>query len=78
MTCRTDTTCRLSCRTLKPVDSAASLARSSTTRPLLPQPWASTLALLLRSGPSPFEATRQPSKGRPETEDVPPNPLTGT
>ena len=27
--------------------------------------------------PSPFEATRQPSSGRPETEDLRPNPLTG-
>ena len=35
-------------------------------------------AFLLGSGPSPFEATRQPSKGCPETEDLRPNPLTGT
>ena len=34
--------------------------------------------LLLGSGPGPFEATRQPSKGRPETEDVPPNLPAGT
>jgi len=33
--------------------------------------------LLLGSGPSQFEATRQPSKGRPETEDLRPDPLTG-
>ena len=40
-------------------------------RPPPPQPRARALALLLRRGPSPFEATRQPSKGRPETENVP-------
>ena len=34
------------------------------------------LSLLLGSGSSPFEATGQPSKGRPETEDLRPNPLT--
>ena len=33
--------------------------------------------LLLGSGPSQFEATRQPSKGRPETEDLRPDPLPG-
>ena len=35
------------------------------------------LPLLLGSGPSPFEATRQPSCGPPKTEDLRPNPLTG-
>jgi hypothetical protein len=65
-------------RTLKPVDTAAALGSGSTARPPLPQPRASALALLLGSGPSPFEATRQHSKGRPETEDLRPNPLTGT
>ena len=40
---------------------AAALASGSTTRPPLPQPWASTLPLLVGSGPSPFEATRQPA-----------------
>ena len=56
----------------------AALGSRSTARPLLPQPWASALTLLLGSVPSPFEATRQPSNGRPETEDLRPNPLTGT
>ena len=65
-------------RTLKPVDTAAALGSGSTARPPLPQPRASALALLLGSGPSPFEATRQHSKGRPETEDLRPKPLTGT
>ena len=53
--------------TLEPVETAAALGSGSgsTTRPPLPQPWARALSLLLRSGPSPFEATRQPSKGRP-------------
>ena len=64
--------------TLKRVDTAAALGDGSTTRPLLPQPWASALPLLLGSGPSPFEATRQPAKGCPETEDLRPNPLAGT
>ena len=53
------------------------LGSGSTTRPPLSQPWARALPLLLGSGPSPFEATRQPSKGRPETEDLRSNPLTG-
>ena len=64
--------------TLKPVDMAAALASGSTRRPPSPQPWASALPLLLGRGPSPFEATSQPSKGRPETGDLRPNPLTGT
>ena len=64
--------------TLKPVDTAAALTSGSTTRPRLPQPRASALPLLLGSGPSPFEATRQPSSGRPETEDLRSKPLTGT
>ena len=55
----------------------AALARGSTTRPPLPQPWASALPLLLGSAASPFEATSQPSKGRRETEDLRPKPLTG-
>ena len=63
---------------LKPVDTAAALASGSTTRPPLSQPWARVLLLFLGSGPSPFEATRQPSKGRPETEDLRPDPLPGT
>ena len=65
--------------TLKRADTAAARASGSTTRPPLPQPWAKALSLLLDSGPSPFEATRQPFTGRPETEDLRTNPLiTGT
>ena len=64
--------------TLKHVDTAAALAGGSTTRPLLSQPWARALPLLLVSGPSQFKATSQPSKGPPETEDRRPKPLTGT
>ena len=52
-------------RTLKPVDMAAALASGSTTRPPLPQPWASALSLLLGSGLSPFEATASPPKAAP-------------
>ena len=65
-------------RSLKPVDTAAALASGSATRPPLPHPWASALPFLLGSGPSPFEATRQPSKGRAGAEALRPNPLTGT
>ena len=80
----TDVTCQvveggnLKSRNLKRVEMTAALASGSTTRPPLSQPWARVLPLFLGSGPSPFEATRQPSKGRPETEDLRPNPLTGT
>ena len=63
--------------TLKPVDTAAALASGSTTRPPLSQPRARALPLLLGSGPCPFEAARQSSKGRPEAADLRPNPLTG-
>ena len=63
--------------TLKPVDTAAALGSGSTARPPLPQPWARALPLVLGSGPSPFEATRQPSSGPPKAEDLRPNPLTG-
>ena len=62
---------------LEPVDTAAALASGSAPRPPLPQPWASALPLLLGSGPNPFEATHQPSEGRPETEGLRTNPLTG-
>ena len=64
-------------RILKPVDMAAALASGSTTRPLLSQPWASALPLLLGRGPNPFEATHQPSSGRAEAEELRSNPLTG-
>ena len=46
---------------------------TATLRPL-PQPRArAARPLLLGSGPSPFEASRQPSKGRPESEDPRPD-----
>ena len=54
------------------------LASGSTTRPALSQPWARVLAFFLGSGLSPFEATHQPSKGRPEAENLRPKPPTGT
>ena len=69
---------RTASKVFKPVDTAAALASGSTTRPPLSQPWARVLPVFLGSGPSPFEATRQPSKGRPETEDLRPDPLAGT
>jgi hypothetical protein len=65
-------------RALKPVDTAAALGSGRSARPPLPQPRARALPLLLGSGPSAFEATCQHSDGRPETEDLRPNPLTGT
>ena len=65
-------------RDLKPVDTAAALASGSTTQQPLSQPWARVLPLFLCSGPSPFEATRQPSSGPSEAADLRPNPLTGT
>ena len=51
-----------------------------TRRPPSPaaEPHGQGAPLLLGSGPSQFEATRQPSKGHPETADLRPNPLTGT
>ena len=58
----------------EPVEMAAALASGSTTRPLLPQPWAGARVLVLISAPSPFEGTRQPSKGSPETEHRRPTP----
>jgi hypothetical protein len=54
----------------------AALGSGSAPRPLLPRPRARALPLLLGSGPSPFEAIRQPSSGRPKAEDLRPNPLT--
>ena len=65
-------------RMLEPVDTAAAFASGSAPRPSLPQPWASALPLLLRSGPSPVEATSQPSIGPPKAADLRPKPLTGT
>ena len=64
--------------TLNPVDTAAALASGSTTRPPLTQPRASALPLLLGSGRSPFEASRQPSSGPSKAVDLRPNPLAGT
>ena len=60
--------------TRRPPSPAAALQPPSA----LPQPWASALPLLLGSGPSRFEATRQPSSGPPKAADLRPNPLTGT
>ena len=71
-------TLRASGCTLKPVDTAATLASGSATRPLLSQPWARALPLLLGSGRSPFEASRKLCKGRFEAEDLRPNPRAGT
>ena len=61
-------------RTLKPVDTAAALGSGSTTRPPPPQPRARAPPLLLGSGPSPFEATHQPSTGPAEAADLRPDP----
>ena len=61
-------------RALKPVEMTAALGSGSAPRPFMPQPWASALPLLLGSGPSPFEATHQPSSGPAEAEDLDPNP----
>ena len=52
--------------TLKRVDTAAALASGSATQPPPPQPRARALPLLLCRGPSPFEATRQPTSGPPK------------
>ena len=65
-------------RTRAPVEMAAALCSGSAPLPSLRQPWARAAHLILGSGPSPFEATSQPSKGRPKTEDLRPNPLAGT
>jgi len=46
----------------------AALGSGSAPLPSLPQPRPRVAHLILGSGPSPFEATRQPSKGRPEAE----------
>ena len=69
---------RRSACTLTRVEMTAALGSGSAPRPLLPQPWARASPLLLGSGPSLFEATRQPSSGRPKAEDLRPNPLTAT
>ena len=63
---------------LKRVDTAAALGSGSAQLPSLPRPWARVLPLVLGSAASPFEATSQPSKGRPKAEDLRPNPHTGT
>ena len=62
----------------EPVDTAAARGSSSAPLPFLAQPRARAPPLLLGSGRSPFEATRQPSSGRPGTEDLRPNPLAVT
>ena len=53
--------------TLEPVDTPAALASDRATRPPLPPPSARAPPLIVGSGLSPF-------KGRPETEDLRPNP----
>ena len=53
---------------------AAALASGSAPLPCLSQPWARTPPLLLGSAPSRFEATRQPSKGRPRLRICAPTP----
>ena len=65
-------------RTLKPVEMTAALGSGSAPPPSLPQPRPRAPRVILGSGPSPFEATCWPSKGRPETEDLRRNPRTGT
>ena len=52
----------------------AALASGSAPLPCLSQPWARTPPLLLGSAPSRFEATRQPSKGRPRLRICAPTP----
>ena len=56
----------------------AALGSGSAPRPSLPQPRHRAPRVILGSAPSRFEATRQPSSGRPKAEDLRPNPLTGT
>ena len=46
----------------------AALGSGCAPLPSLPQPRPRAAHFILGSGPSPFEATRQPSKGRPEAE----------
>ena len=60
-----------------PVEMTAALGSGSAPLPSLPQPRPRALPFLLCSGPSPFEATRLPSQGRFEAEDLRPDPLTG-
>ena len=62
-----------STRTLKRVDTAAALGSGSAPLPSLPQPRPRAAHLILGSGPSRFEATRQPFKGPPEAADLRPN-----
>ena len=42
---------------IKRVEITAALGSGSAPRPLLPQPWARALPILMGSGPNPFEAT---------------------
>ena len=63
--------------TLKRVEMTAALGSGSTPRPSLPQPCPRAPRLILGSAPSRFEATSQPSSGRPKAADLRPNPLTG-
>ena len=63
---------------LKPVDTAAvpSPQRQHHTAAPAAAMGHRALPLLLGSGTSPFEATRQPSSGPPKAADLRPNPLT--
>ena len=66
-------------RTRTWVEMNAALGSGSAPLPSLPQPRARASPLILGSGPSRFEATSQPSKGRPKTAvDLRANPLAGT
>jgi hypothetical protein len=60
---------------LKPVDTAAALASGSTTRPPLPQPWASALLLLLGSGPASSKPPASPPKAAPRLRTCRPTHL---
>ena len=64
--------------TLKRVEMTAAVGSGSAPLPSLPQPRPRAPRLILGSGPSRFEATSQPSSGRPKAADLRPNPLTGT
>ena len=56
---------RVVVRSLKPVEMTAALARGSTTRPPLPQPWARVLPLVLGSGLSLSKPPANPPKAAP-------------
>jgi len=64
-------------RTLKPVETTATLGSGSAPPPSLPQPRPRAPRLILGSAPSRFEATSQPSSGPPKAADLRANPLPG-